>query len=347
MKKQFPMIPPLMATRLLLFLVLLLPLRSLAVVAANVSIELVPKITVRGENGTMQRVEWSPTLGAGTVWQVLTNVTLASDSMMVVDLAVGSAARFYRTVQTSGGGGSEPPGIRPAGFVWLSPGQFTMGSPANEMDRASDEGPQTQVTLSRGFLMGKHEVTQGEYLAVMGSNPSNFKGDNNRPVETVSWNDAINYCAKLTELERAAGRLPAGYVYRLPTEAEWEYAARTGTTTRFSYGDDTGYIKLGDYAWYFGNGADTTHSVGQKLANAWGLYDMHGNVWESCLDWYGSYPGGSLTDPRGPATGSGRVIRGGGWLNGAGYCRAAFRDYGDTGDWRDFIGFRVVLAPGQ
>ena len=169
----------------------------------------------------------------------------------------------------------------------------------------------------------------------------------NRPVERVSWNDAINYCAKLTEKEHQAGRLPSEYVYRLPTEAEWEYAARAGSTARFSYGDDPGYTKLKDYAWYDSNSSSTTHPVGQKLANAWGLYDMAGNVWEWCLDWYGKYPGGNVTDPRGPASGSPRVFRGGSWDSVAWHCRSAIRYGGDPGGRYGIFGFRVVLAPGQ
>jgi formylglycine-generating enzyme required for sulfatase activity len=222
-----------------------------------------------------------------------------------------------------------------------------MGSPTNEQDRDSDEGPQTVVTLTKGFFVGQHEVTQGEYQAVMKSNPSGFKGDPNRPVEQVSWHDATNYCARLTGRERTAGGLPEGWVYRLPTEAEWEYACRAGTTTRFSYGDDAGYAQFGNYAWYNSNSKATTHAVGQKQPNAWGLYDVHGNVWEWCLGWYGTYPGGRVTNPKGPDSGSLRVIRGGGWDGDAWGCRSAFRSYywpdGRYGD----LGFRAVLAPGQ
>jgi formylglycine-generating enzyme required for sulfatase activity len=222
-----------------------------------------------------------------------------------------------------------------------------MGSPASEQDRWDWEGPQTQVTITHGFWMGRYEVTQGEYQAVMGSKPSHFGDDPNRPVEQVSWHQATNYCGKLTAGERVAGRLPAGYVYRLPTEAEWEYARRAGTTTRFSYGDDLGYAQLGNYAWYGSNSDGTTHAVGLKQPNAWGLYDMHGNVWEWCLDWYGAYPGGSVTDPQGPASGEHRVFRGGGWYGGGRYCRSAYR-YDRTPDARDsYVGFRAVLAPGQ
>jgi formylglycine-generating enzyme required for sulfatase activity len=237
-------------------------------------------------------------------------------------------------------------------MVFIPPGTFRMGSPTNEVDRYSDEGPQTAVTISRGFWMGKCEVTQGEYLAVMGSNPSNFTGDTNRPVEVVNWHDAANYCAKLTEREQAAGRIAPNSVYRLPTEAEWEYGCRGWTSARFSYGDDPGYINLTNYAWYGENSGGTTHPVGQKLPTPWGLHDMHGNVLEWCQDWFGEYPGGIAVDPQGPGTGSYRVIRGGSWgfsyLYGyARYCRSAFRDGGDPADKGDGVGFRAVLAPGK
>ena len=227
-------------------------------------------------------------------------------------------------------------------MVWIRPGTFTMGSPSDEKDRNSREGPQTKVTISRGFLMSKYEVTQAQYKAVMGVNPSEHKGDN-KPVEKVSWHDAVAYCAKLTGKEKAAGRVPGGYEYRLPTEAEWEYACRAGTTTAFSFGDDVS--KLGEYAWYGGNSSSTTHPVGEKKPNGWGLYDMHGNVWEWCQDWYANYPGGSVTDPQGPATGSFRVNRGGSWIDSAGYCRAALRDGNGPGYRVSHLGFRPVLAP--
>ena len=210
--------------------------------------------------------------------------------------------------------------------------------------------------------MGKYEVTQGEYLAVMGSNPSYFNGarrvidygtDLTRPVETVSWGDATKYCAQLTQRERAAGRIGTNSVYRLPTEAEWEYACRGWTSTGFSYGDDPGYTNLTNYAWYSANSDGQTHPVGQKLPNPWGLYDMHGNVMEWCQDWQAGYPGGIAVDPRGPGTGSFRVIRGGYFSIGFAWCfardcRSAVRQsgYPDVG-YSDCVGFRVVLAPGQ
>src|SRR5207248_1599158 len=145
-------------------------------------------------------------------------------------------------------------------LVFIPPGTFRMGSPTNGVDHFVDEDPQTAVTISRGLWMGKYEVTQAEYLAVMGSNPSYFTGDNNRPVAGVSWYDATSYCATLTQSERAAGRIPTNCIYRLPTEAEWEYACRAWTSTRFSYGDDPVYTNLTNYAWYADN---TTHPVGQ------------------------------------------------------------------------------------
>ena len=162
-----------------------------------------------------------------------------------------------------------------------------MGSPNDEVDRKLDEGPQTEVTLTQDFWLGKTEVTQLQWEAIMENNPSSFKGENH-PVETVTWYVVMEFCRKLTERERAAGRLDEGHEYTLPTEAQWEYACRAGTTTRFSFGDDPEYSQLGDYGWFSenpltgssGNSLNRTHDVGGKLANPWGLYDMHGNVWE-------------------------------------------------------------------
>jgi formylglycine-generating enzyme required for sulfatase activity len=247
-------------------------------------------------------------------------------------------------------------------MVWIPPGRFVMGSPETERGRLDGEGPQTRVTLTQSFWMGKYEVTVGEYLAVTGSiecvDPEN-PGDLDRPVVCVSWDEAVAYCQKLTEQERAAGRIGTNAVYRLPTEAEWEYACRAGTTTRFAFGDALGcddgceYCPLLDsYMCWCGNGGRVR--VGQKLPNPWGLYDLHGNVWEWCQDWLSDrLPGGSVTDPKGPDSGSLRVIRGGywrvwgGWDNLARDCRSAYR-YGSAPDGGDSgLGFRAVLAPGQ
>jgi formylglycine-generating enzyme required for sulfatase activity len=236
------------------------------------------------------------------------------------------------------------------GMVWIKPGTFIMGSPTNTPleVQAGIEWPQTVVTLTRGFWMGVHEVTQGEYQDVTGHNPSEFTGDTNRPVERVYWYDATNYCGRLTIAEQTAGRIPGNWTYRLPTEAEWEYCCRAGaTTTRFGYGDDSSYAALGNYAWYEANSGGTTHPVEQKLANPWGLMDMHGNVLEWCQDWFGAYSGGSVTDPQGPETGSKRVIRGGTYGWSAVYCRSACRIPREPNIpwWDQMVGFRVVLAP--
>ena len=230
-------------------------------------------------------------------------------------------------------------------MVWIKPGTFTMGSPLDEKDRDLDEDPLTRVILTGGFWMGKYEVTQREYEKVMGNNPSWFRGDPSRPVEQVSWDDAVAYCTRLTQTEFVAGRLPLGYHYRLPTEAEFEYACRAGTTTRFSFGDDLDYSQLGDYAWYSANSGATSHPVGQKKPNLFGLYDIYGNVWEWCLDLYQDrYRGDTVTDPAGPATGITRVFRGGGSDIAAKYCRSAFRNNVLPSRRDNFIGFRVVLA---
>ena len=250
---------------------------------------------------------------------------------------------------------AELPGGAQLEMVWIAPGAFTMGSPQNEIDQLyidadwdtdsfSDEGPQHEVVISEGFYLGKYELTQGQWEAVMGSNPSKYKGAN-RPVEQVSWYDVQFF---VQELNQFAG----SSVYRLPTEAEWEYACRAGTATRWSSGDDES--QLTDYAWYGGNNSfsgvymqDTlgTKDVGTKLPNPWGLYDMHGNVDEWCQDWYGAYSNRSQVDPTGPATGSYRVYRGGGFLDDAIYVRSASRYMDLPGESYNYVGFRLLRTP--
>jgi formylglycine-generating enzyme required for sulfatase activity len=227
----------------------------------------------------------------------------------------------------------------------IKAGTFTMGSPDAEAGRLLDEGPQHPVTISKDFWLGKYPVTQAQYQALTGANPSAFKTDLNLPVECVSWDDAVAYCQKLTEQEKAAGRLPVGYAYQLPTEAQWEYACRAGTTTPYA-GD------LEEMSWYDKNSAGTTHPVGQKKPNAWGLYDMHGNVRQWCADKYGPYPSGPVTDPLG-TKGKYRVERGGSWFLDARHCRSAARYSavpggigGSSGIFAmSILGFRVALAP--
>jgi len=233
------------------------------------------------------------------------------------------------------------------GMVWIPAGEFIMGSPLDEAGRDMDEGrTPTRMVIPQGFWMGKCEVTQGEFQAVMGTNPSNARGDTNCPVEKVSWYDAMQYCVKRTQQEKLAGKLPDGYVYRLPTEAEWEYACRAGTTTRYCYGDDKGEYRLGEYAWFIRNGNSMTHPVGTLKPNAWGLHDMHGNVWEWCLDRsWSMLPGGTVTNMAIAAEGSLRVARGGSWLYEGKACRSANRDDYSPSNRCSDVGFRVVLAP--
>jgi formylglycine-generating enzyme required for sulfatase activity len=210
-------------------------------------------------------------------------------------------------------------------------GTFSMGSRSG----GSDEQPVTTVTLSP-FWLAKTEVTQAQWEALMGSNPSHFKGGQ-LPVENVSWGDAMEFCRKLTERERQAGRLPTGTIYTLPTEAQWEYACRAGTT-----GDYAGEVDA--MAWYYKNSGAATRAVGTKQANAWGLHDMHGNVLEWCLDWYGPYLGGRVTDPKSVPSGPIRVIRGGSWSYEAYYARSAYR-YNIIPDLRYYsIGFRPARS---
>ena len=192
------------------------------------------------------------------------------------------------------------------------------------------------VQISRGFYMGKYEVTQEQWEAVMGNNPSKFKGSG-LPVDTVSWNDCKEFIAKLNgELKDQLG----GAVFRLPTEAEWEYACRAGTTG--DYESDN----LDPAGWYDGNSEETTHRVGGKKPNGWGLHDMHGNVWEWCHDYYGDYDTHQplLVDPEGVSGGGFRVTRGGSWADNDDACQSDFRDYNNPGDGSCYGGFRLALT---
>jgi formylglycine-generating enzyme required for sulfatase activity len=233
-------------------------------------------------------------------------------------------------------------------FVLIQAGAFLMGTPAEQLDAIAggdkdyrnwieNETPQHQVTINQPFYIGKYPVTQSEWQAVMGDNPSYFKGDN-LPVERVSWDDVQAFIQKLNDQQRSNA-------YRLPTEAEWEYAARAGTTTRYSFGDDA--AQLGEYAWYRENADGKTHPVGQKKPNAWSLYDMHGNVWEWMQDWYAAdyYQQSPERDPQGPTRGELRVLRGGSWILVGQRLRSAYRYASVPGDRFDDFGFR--LARGQ
>jgi formylglycine-generating enzyme required for sulfatase activity len=260
---------------------------------------------------------------------------------------------------------------RPLEMVSIPPGTFIMGSPSDEQDRDSDEGPQHQVTLTKGFYMGKYEVTVGQYVKFLEAKgkESGVNWDDNRcplsrhngsytlrddqswnePMAELSWYGAAMYCNYLSEKEglqtvynpdtwevdwNANG-------YRLPTEAEWEYACRAGTQTRFYWGDDLDYIEINDYCWSDGDG---WKEVGQKKPNAFGLYDMSGNVYEWCQDWYGTYSDSSQNDPIGPSSGSNRVIRGGFRDEAARHCRSANRSDRSPDTTISILGFRVVKS---
>lgn len=285
-------------------------------------------------------------------WQSpATNLT-AIDAPSVIH---GSAAAFFRAM------------LLPAPCPVLNPipaGTFLMGSPESEIGHTAVEGPPTTVTLSRTVYLARTEVTQEEYLAVMGRNPSYFAGITSRPVERVSWDDATEYCRRLTATQRASGAIPSQWTYRLPTEAEWECACRADSSAafgsqtnsaagaelrsggsnfdgRYEYLSGTGetYNPLGTVNW-------RTVPVGGYSSNAWGFQDMQGNVWEWCSDpWSARHPGGAVTDPTNPTSGADRVVRGGSWYNSATHCRASYRTHLPQGYQGNDVGFRVVLAP--
>ena len=217
--------------------------------------------------------------------------------------------------------------------VRVKAGTFVMGCTDNQSgDCESDESPSHRVTISKDYYIGKFEVTQELYEAVMGYNPSNRKSPN-LPVENVNYSDALEFCAKLSRM--------TGRRFTLPTEAEWEYAARGGhkaTNTKYS-----GSSSVNDVAWYEDNSGNRTHPVGSLRPNELGIYDMSGNVWEWCLDWYGDYSSSSQTDPKGPSTGNSRVQRGGGWYFNGSFCRVVNRSHDDPNNGDAYSGFRVVF----
>jgi len=313
------------------------------------------RLTLKGDSGKKVRV--GP--GRRFAWDVLADLPAGFDGEIAWEVtALGSSVivspsgALLSTFTSPTLGGA---------FVLIPAGTFTMGSPADEPGRDNDE-TQHRVTIGRAFYMQTTEVTQGQWRRVMGNSPSYFKncGDD-CPVERVSWNDVQEFIRKLNSQEGTDK-------YRLPTEAEWEYAARAGTTTALYSGSinilgQNNAPALDAIAWYGGNscadyagGYDSSgwkekqiscsrsgpHPVGKKRPNAWGLYDMLGNVWEWVQDWYGEYPSGSVTDPSGPSSGSFRVIRGGSWFGLAGLCRSASRYSDDPGPRNDLIGFRLA-----
>jgi formylglycine-generating enzyme required for sulfatase activity len=333
---------------LLFFCVAISP--ALAESASSVGLARNPVLRLLGEerasNGTFRfffdaktgqsyPVEVSPDL---VHWSWLTNGVGDGGQFWVQDETSNFQQRYYHV------------GI--PNMVFIKPGVFTMGSPSSESNHSTNEAPQTIVTLSQGFWIGRFEVTQEEYMSVTGSATAFFFFDPKLPVDFAKWSNATNYCEKLNQRETVAGRLPAGYFYRLPTEAEWEYACRAGSALPFGVGtgDSLGSTQANfDGSFPYGGAPkgpflNKTTVGGTYAPNAWGLYDMHGNVWEWCQDIYGPYPGGSVSDPKGAATGSTRVLRGGGFTSVGHGCRSAKRD-NRSPEYANFgLGFRVVLA---
>ena len=336
----------------------------------SLEIDMVARLTVRGALGSLHAIEWAESLDGQAVWRSFTNITLLTAKVEVLDLETPERVhRYYRrVVETATDHPSFP------GLVFVPPGTFIMGSPASEKGATYVNEILHTVTLTKGFWMGPREVTQGEYISIMGSNPSYFKngvialenGSGGRvtnellhPVEQVSWFDATNYCFKLTQRDQAERRIPANYFYRLPTEAEWEYACRGGTREAFSFGTA---IRQGmanfnttlEYDSAIGDQPGTssvrfrrTIETGSYSPNTFGLYDMHGNVWEWCFDWYGAYPPGIVKNPRGATSGSARVFRGGAFDAFGSYSRAGNRENINP-DFKGYdLGFRIVLARGR
>lgn len=280
------------------------------------------------------------------------------------------------------------PGNTTLSLAWIPPGKFLMGSPEAEPGRGTDESPQTNVTLTKGYWIGKTEITVAQWKSVTGMNLRDkvikllnddslydFEGkkmrirdfmhfdkndpdkvmaneDTQLPMYFVSWNEAMDFCKKLTERERAAGKLPSGYAYTLPTEAQWEYACRSGQVTPASNLDSVAWYSKTSAKGYNGrtlgnNPPAGPRDVGGKQPNQLGMYDMLGNLWEWCRDWYGPYPGGNVTDPLGPATGIDRVNRGGSWGSGPNDERPANRAKNPPNEDSAWRGFRIALCPVQ
>lgn len=238
------------------------------------------------------------------------------------------------------------PDAAPLALLWVRPGCFLMGSPAGEQGRIEDEA-QFDVTLEHGFWLGKYPVTQAQYAQLSNGHhwPSLFSflpDSDNRPVESVSWSDADLFCECLNA--RYSGRLPIGYQFALPTEAQWEYACRAGTSTRYHCGDAD--RDLDETDWHAGNSGGTSHPVRQKHPNPWGFHDMHGNVSEWCSDWYGDYPSGPVIEWAGPRSGRDRTIRGRGWKTPVteGEFRSAARCELNPSTKLPWIGFRICLG---
>ena len=314
---------------------------GLILVSGNISLTLPDPLNVLGTTYTIKKIDPSSTTVtiSGIVdgennqqlveqYSYITIISNGSAWFKVAENPVNQSTSVNQTYLTNSLGMT---------FRLIPSGSFLMGSPSDELGRQSDETQYT-VTISESFYIQTTEVTQGQWKVIMGNNPSNFNDCGfNCPVENISWDDAQSFITTLNAMGEGS--------YTLPTEAQWEYAARAGHTKAFSSGDisnTTTDSNLDLVGWYSSNSNSTTNTVAQKLANAWGLFDIHGNVWEWCLDWYDTYPTNSVTDPEGPASGSARVLRGGSWNFEAQNSRVARRGSGVQGDSYSHIGLRLL-----
>jgi formylglycine-generating enzyme len=298
-------------------------------------------------NNTLFTLETNGTLKTATTFDYETNASTYSIRVQAKDEFNASVENNFTVTLTDVYEPSQPNHFVDLNstvnleMIWVEPGTFTMGSPTTEAGRRTDE-TEHNVTLTKGFYLGKYEVTQAQYEAVMTGNanslnpaPSNWPNNPNRPVEKVSWDDAQIFLTRLNAAEQAAGRLPAGWSYVLPAEAEWEYASRAGTTSSYSWGNTITSANAN----FNQSGISQTRDVGQYSANPWGFFDMHGNVWEWTTDRYGGYPVGPVTDPTGAASGSNRSVRGGSWAHGV---RSARRHDEPPSRRGTSLGFRVA-----
>ncbi len=247
-----------------------------------------PKLTVLGPPESVATVQWAADLSGP--WMTWSNVIVGTEGTVLVDLSPGAVQRFYQAI---------PKG--PEGFVWIRPGTFIMGTPISEVGRSPDQ-VQHSVTLTEGFWLSDHETTQAEYEKIMGGQNWYYQGAE-RPADNVTWDNAVAYCKKLTDQDRNAGKITLQQAYRIPTEAEWEYAARAGRS-------NLSLIELNAIAWFNGNQSTGTHSVKTKKPNGWGIYDMLGNMHEWCSDWIDVLTSEPQTDPFGPLSGINKVARG-------------------------------------
>ena len=345
---------------------LLVPAFGQAQNSAALTASLMPAVKISGPPGAVQLVQYSSDLTGSNGWTTIGSVWISNTNPVYFGdpSGIGAPIRFYRSQTVS---------LVDSNLVWIPPGTFTMGSPETEQGRSANEGPQTQVTFTRGFFMGRYLVRDAEWLNYMTNLPAALLGSSlpdstnyALPVRSIHWTDATSYCALRTAAELAAGKIPAGWAYRLPTEVEWEYACRAGTTTAFNLGT-TLRNEIGEQdACFDGTRPYPTNlvagggivpafpvTVGSYQPNGFGLYDMHGNVAEFCQDVYATqanltgYSGGSITNPVAHVESPANYVmtRGGAFGLDGSSCRSAKRFLRPTGTLYGFIGFRVVLAP--